>query len=86
MTDSEVGWISNTKLILTVNNEFFLVNIDSTQLQTINCCLKYGRQHINMNLYATILEDCTQSNNKKNSLNVNTKQKFTHLKVSLVKS
>jgi len=30
MTESEVGWISNTKLILTVNNEFFLVNIDST--------------------------------------------------------
>ena len=29
MTDSEVGWISNTKLILTVNNDFFLVNIDS---------------------------------------------------------
>ena len=30
LNDSEVGWISNTKLLLTVSNELFLVNIDSS--------------------------------------------------------
>ena len=43
ITDSEVEWISNTKILLTINNEFYLLNLQHTDWMKIGDTILYGR-------------------------------------------
>ena len=36
LTDSEVGWLSSSKLLLTINNEFFLLNTNPEGLREVD--------------------------------------------------
>ena len=35
MTSSEIGWLSNSKFILTLNNDYFLVNLTHKNLTEV---------------------------------------------------
>jgi len=35
MTSSEIGWLSNSKFILTLNNDYFLVNLTHKNLKEV---------------------------------------------------
>ena len=55
-TSSEVGWISNSKVILTINNEFCLLNLfhkNWIKLEKSN--IEYCKQHVNMGTFVSIL-------------------------------
>ena len=41
---SEVGWISNSKLILTVNNEYYLLSLSHKDLYRVTNDLAFGTQ------------------------------------------
>ena len=43
ITDSEVEWISNTKLLLTINNEFYLINLQHTDWMKIENMILYAK-------------------------------------------
>ena len=40
-TDSEVGWINKNQLILTLNNDYYILNLKHRDLTTVND-LQYG--------------------------------------------
>ena len=56
ITDSEVEWISNTKILLTINNEFYLINLQHSDWIKIEDKILYGKQHISMRLFVSILK------------------------------
>ena len=56
VTSSEVGWISNSKLILALNNEYFLVNIQHKDMIQVENNIQYGKQHLNMKMFVSILK------------------------------
>lgn len=55
-TISEVGWINQNQLVLTLNNEFYLVNLKHKDLIKVKNDIKYGRQQLNMNLFCSIVQ------------------------------
>lgn len=40
---SEVGWISNTNLILTLNNQYYLMNLNHADLCKVKNNIYYGK-------------------------------------------
>lgn len=52
---SEVGWVTKNKLILTLNNDYYLINLKQKQLKRVNRDISYGKQQVNMNLYCSIV-------------------------------
>ena len=43
VVSSEVGWISKSKLILTINNEYYLLNLIHNDLVKAKNQVKYGK-------------------------------------------
>ena len=41
---SEVGWINASKFILTINDQFYLLNLKHNDLIRVKNDIKYGRQ------------------------------------------
>lgn len=42
--DSEVGWISDQNLILTINDHFYLMNLNHSDLNYVGNNIYYGKQ------------------------------------------
>ena len=40
---SEVGWINNSNIILTINNQYYHINLNHHDLKGIKNVLSYGR-------------------------------------------
>ena len=53
-SSSEAGWINREKLILTLNNDYFLVSLRHKDLVTVKNGIKYGQQQVNQDLYAIL--------------------------------
>lgn len=53
-SSSEAGWINREKLILTLNNHYFLVNLAHKDLVSVKNGIKYGQQQVNQDLYAIL--------------------------------
>ena len=87
MTDSELTWISNSKIILTINNEFYLLNVQHDDWMKVQKKVLYGRQHINMGLYVSILRTPQQSLTRSiTEKDKNKMKKHTSGHVDLIKS
>jgi hypothetical protein len=67
MTSSEIGWLSNSKFILTLNNDYFLVNLTHKNLTEVENNIQYGRQHLNTKMFVSILKQ-NKPSQKKNYL------------------
>lgn len=52
--NSEVGWISTNQFLLTINNQFYLLNLKHKDLVRVKNDIKYGRQQLNMNMFCSI--------------------------------
>ena len=55
ITTSEIGWVSKQKLIITLQNNFYLVNLEHEDLIQIKNGIAYGRQQVNMGLFTSIV-------------------------------
>mmetsp|Transcript_14472 Transcript_14472/g.22453 ORF Transcript_14472/g.22453 Transcript_14472/m.22453 type:complete len:95 (+) Transcript_14472:4245-4529(+) len=53
MVDPEVGWVSKNKIIITIDNDYYLLNLDNPQLQNVQNKLFYGTQQVNVGLFAS---------------------------------
>jgi len=60
-TSSEIGWISRDKLVLTLNNDFFLVNLSHKDLVGVKGQIKFGVQQVSMNLFCSIVRNIDSS-------------------------
>ena len=52
---SEVGWISNEKLILTIDNSYYLMNLDYDNLSVTKNQIFFGKHQVNTGLYVSIV-------------------------------
>lgn len=57
LTPSEVGWISNSKLLLTINNEYHLINMQHKKEDWIKLenNIQYVKQHIDMQMFVSLM-------------------------------
>ena len=57
LTSSEVGWISNSKLLLTINNEYHLINMQHKKEDWIKLenNIQYVKQHIDMQMFVSLV-------------------------------
>lgn len=58
---SEVGWVNQHQLILTLNNDFYLVNLKSKEMVKSRNFIRFGTQQVNMNTFCSIVRQ-TQDN------------------------
>lgn len=42
-TTSEIGWINKSQLILTLNNDYYLINLRQKDLISVKNKIKYGK-------------------------------------------
>ena len=56
-TDSEIGWITKDKLILTLNNEFYLVNLHQRSMVEASPRLHYGIQQVHMEMFCSLVHN-----------------------------
>lgn len=54
-TTSEAGWINRKNLILTLNNEYYLINLKHSDLNKVKNSIQYGKQMVNMSLFCSIV-------------------------------
>ena len=52
---SEVGWVNQHQLILTLNNDFYLVNLKSKDMVRARNNIRFGTQQVNMNTFCSIV-------------------------------
>ena len=52
---SEAGWISNASLILTINNQYYHINLSQFNLRSVKGIVHYGRQQVNNGLFISIV-------------------------------
>ncbi len=52
---SEMGWITRNQLILTLNNDYYLIHLKQTDLTKVRNNIHYGVQQVNMKLYCSIV-------------------------------
>lgn len=57
---SEIGWINKSQLILTLNNDYYLINLQQKDLIKVKNSIIYGRQQVNMNLFCSITQKSTR--------------------------
>ena len=60
INSSEVVWINNNQLILTLNNDFCLVNLKQRDLTNVKGKHLYGVQQVNMNMFCSIIRQRTK--------------------------
>lgn len=54
LTSSEIGWINKNYLILTLNDDYYIINLKHTDMIKVRNGIKYGMQQVNMNLFCSI--------------------------------
>ena len=52
---SEVGWISDNKLILTLDNSYYLMNLNHNSLSVTKNHIYFGKHQVNAGLFVTIV-------------------------------
>ena len=52
---SEVGWITDNKLILTLDNTYYLINLSLSNLSITKNNIYFGKQQLNSCLYVSIV-------------------------------
>lgn len=55
LVDSEVGWINKRKIVLTVDNNYYMINLSHANLKSTETGLLFGLQQVNINIFATIV-------------------------------
>ena len=55
MVSSEIGWVSKEKLIVTINNNYYLMNLDLNSMVIAKHGIRYGLQQVNGDLFVTIV-------------------------------
>lgn len=55
---SEVGWVTKDKLILTLNDMYYLLNLDldTRIIKVVKQSIQYGTQLVNMELFVSIVQ------------------------------
>jgi hypothetical protein len=53
--ESEIGWINADQFILTIDNEYYICNINGNFMQSINQCISYGKQQVNISQFVSIV-------------------------------
>lgn len=53
--ESEVGWINKNKIVLTLDNDYFMINLSHSNLKATNSGILFGLQQVNMDIFATIV-------------------------------
>lgn len=53
--ESELGWVTADKLVLTLNNDFYLINLSHSNLTDVKKKVKYGLQQVNLGLFCSIV-------------------------------
>jgi hypothetical protein len=61
---SEIGWINRNQLILTLNNEFYLINLKHQDLTKTLNGIMYGIQQVNMGLFCSLVKKYNQKDKK----------------------
>lgn len=51
---TEVGWINKNQLLLSMNDQFFIMNFKHFDLIKVNNNIMYGRQQTNMEIFCSI--------------------------------
>jgi hypothetical protein len=54
-TTSEIGWVNNNQLILTLNNDFYLVNLQVKDMVKSKNNTRFGIQQVNMGTFCSIV-------------------------------
>ena len=52
---SEVGWISDNYLLLTLDNNYYLMNLDHSKLSVTKNKIYFGKHQVNTGLYVSIV-------------------------------
>ena len=52
---SEIGWISDNKLILTLDNSYYLMNLNHNSLSVTKNHIYFGKHQVNAGLFVTIV-------------------------------
>lgn len=56
-TSSEIGWVNKNKLVVTINNQYYLISLDKRKrMCKANNGIYYGQQVVNMNLFCSIVK------------------------------
>ena len=67
VTGSEVVWINNNQLILTMNNNFFIIDLKHNDLTKVigdYGVFMYGIQQVNMNIFTTVIRSSKSHSDK----------------------
>jgi hypothetical protein len=57
INSSEIVWINNNQLILTLNNEFYIVNLKHNDLSKVKGgTYLYGVHNVNMNIFCSLIK------------------------------
>lgn len=60
LVQSEAGWLQKDRLILTMNNSYFMLNLGHKDLYGCSNGINYGIQQVNMGLFASIVSQDIQ--------------------------
>lgn len=55
MTSSEVGWITKNNLILTLNNDYYLIKLNHKDLVKVRGGLAFGRQQVTSSTFCSLV-------------------------------
>ena len=53
--DSELSWIDKNKIIITIDNDYYLMNLDNPELVSVGEKLLYGSQQVFSGLFITLV-------------------------------
>ena len=52
---SEVGWISKSNLLITIDNKYFYINLDQIDLISVKNGIMFGYQQVNLALFVSFV-------------------------------
>jgi len=55
MVEPEMVWINKNKIIITVDNDYYLLNLVNPKLKNASNILFYGTQQVNAGLFASLV-------------------------------
>ena len=56
MTISEIGWISKNFLILTLDNDYFLIRLNNSEMIDIKGGNSFGRQQVSSSMFCSMIK------------------------------
>lgn len=54
-TTSEVGWISKNYFILTLNNDYYLIKLNNSELISVKGGISFGRQQVSSSVFCSLI-------------------------------